>query len=314
MLNITGKRTKSTQYIVGGAVAVIILFAWISIPLMHNSSLDSSVNPGNFFKTRTVDVSSLHNDLPSENGAPGYSLSGEMLNNPATSGEEIASSLFQAGPDEETAPEAPAVASGNPAPLPGASASAEAPGFSDRKGRLSSVPSITAGNSNSMTTGGAHNKFFGSGSAASRPELAPLSDQTSKKPAAADKRNAMLAMLEKAEEKSAQAAGSFNSDASRSGSSAAFEKTAKAGSQDLSSGLEKGTAASGLALGAAAQDLKRNDPQLSKKKVNLPEPKPVKEDKGDEEMKKMIIQMLISNVLGPMFGSVLGLPAVPAAK
>lgn len=316
MMKIPGKKSKSTQYLVGGVVAVIILIIWISSPLMNNSSLDSSVDSGNFFKTKTADVSSLGNDIPSEGGAPGYSLSGEMLNNPATSGESIASSLFQSGPEDETAPAASASdltdGSGLAAPSPRASASAPAPSPDSQgsKGKLSSLPSITGGNANSVTTGGAHNKFFGAGAANARPELTPLQGQPLNKNAApADKRNALVAALQKTEDRSAQAARSPNLNESRGGSAGAFERTGKADTSDLNSGLERGAASSGLALGAAAQDLKRSDPQLNKSKVSLPEPKPVKDDKGDEEIKKMIIQMLISSVLGPMFGSVFGLPA-----
>ena len=314
MVMITGKKSKTKQYVIGGVVALVILCAWISIPLMQNSSMDSSVASGNFFKTRTADVSSLGNDIPQEGGAPGYALNGEMLNNPATSGENIASSLFQSGPDDETAlVEASADDSSRPpAPLPGMSASAGAPGpsSSGSKGKLSSMPSITAGNSNSMTAGGSHNKFFGSGAA--KADIAPAADQAFKNVTASDKRNALVAMLQKAEEKSAQAAKAPNAAAAAGGATSAFEKTARADNSSLNTDTENDAASSGLALGAAAQDLKRNDPQMNKKKVSLPEPKAVKDDKGDEEIKKMLLQMIISSVLGPMFATVFGAAVPPA--
>ncbi|MEI7483005.1 MAG: hypothetical protein WCK75_11765, partial [Elusimicrobiota bacterium] len=58
--------------------------------------------------------------------------------------------------------------------------------------------------------------------------------------------------------------------------------------------------------GAAAQDLKSNDPLLNKKKVTLPELTAVKTKDSDEEIKMMLIQMVISSVLGPMFATVFG--------
>ena len=307
MIKIMDRKSKTKQYIIGGAVAVVILCLWVSIPLMQNSSMDASVASGNFFKTRTADVNSLGNDIPQEGGAPGYALNGEMLNNPATSGENMASSLFQSGPDDETAASSATTdQEKSPAPLPGASASAGVPepSSSGPKGKLSAMPSITGSNSNTMTVGGTHDKFFGSGAAKSN--FAPASDQGLKTAAASDKRNSLVAMLQKTEEKSALAAKTPNLASAAGSATSAFEKTSKPDTSDLNSDMERNSASSGLALGAAAQDLKRNDPQLSKSKVSLPEPKPVKDDSkaADEEMKKMIMQMLISSVIGPMFSSI----------
>jgi len=307
MLKLMEKKQKPTQYIVGGAVAIVVLFAWISIPLMQNSSLDSSAGQGSFFKTRPADVSSLGNDIPSEGGAPGYALNGGMLNNPVTSGENIASTLFQSGPDEEPPAEAPAADSSAVPPDSGrasASASAEPPPPSGPKSKLGVLPSITSGNSNSMTTGGTHNKFFGSGPAGDKPtekELGALEKQAKKPQMPSEKRGATMAMLEKSEAKSSLAARSYNADESRGGATSAFGKSAGSGSSDLNTDMEQSVTGSGLALGAAAQDLKRNDPQVSSKKITLPEPEPAQADE-DAEMKKMIVQMLLSSLLGGLFG------------
>ena len=321
-LNTTGKKPKSTQYVVGGVVAVIILLCWISIPLMNNSSLDSSAGSGNPFKTKTADIGSLGSDIPSEGGAPGQAMNGEMLYNPATSGENIASSLFQSGPeDEETAaaPSAPDI-SGPAAPGSGSGASAgvSGGGASTPKGKLSAMPSITAGNGNSVTTGGKFDKPFGTGAA--KQDTGPTLDQLSKKNMpAADKRNALIAMLQKVDDKSAQGAKSNNANEARGASTGAFEKTKT--DSNLNSGLEQASAGAGLETSAAAQDLKRSDPSLSKNKSTIPEPK-VSVDKSkeaDEAMKKMIVQMLISSVIGPMFSSIFGAatattPAATGAK
>jgi hypothetical protein len=98
MMKFQPKKNKSTQYVIGGTVAVIILGIWVSIPLMSGSSLDSSISAGNPFRSKVADIGLLGSDIASEAGAPGSPLSGEMINNPATSGEDIASSLFQSGP------------------------------------------------------------------------------------------------------------------------------------------------------------------------------------------------------------------------
>jgi hypothetical protein len=306
MLQLKDRKPKFTQYALGGAVAVVILFAWISIPLMQSSSLDSSVSPSSYFKTRTADVSSLGSEIPPEGAAPGYSLNGGMLNNPVTSGENIASTLFQSGPADEPAPQdpsadSPAGAPATGAPLPGV----PGPGYaspssaSGPRAKLASMPSITGGNSNSMTAGGGtHNKFFGGG-ASKKEEFAPL-EKLDKKIPAAEKRGGIAAKLEKMEAKSALAARSFDVAQSRGGASEAFGGSAKGKSPALNTEMEESAEIAGLGMGAAAQDLKRNDPQISRKKVSMPEPKPEVADE-DQKMKEMLIQMLLSSLLGGLF-------------
>ena len=314
-LNTTGRKPRSTQYVVGGVVAVIILLGWISIPLMNNSSLDSSAGSGSLFKTSTADVGSLGSDIPSEGSAPGYSLDGQMLYNPATSGENIASSLFQSGPEDEELPSTPAAPdiSGPAAPGSGSGASAGVTASAGPSKKLSAMPSITAGNANSVTTGGKFDKPFGTGAA--KQDTGPTLDQLAKKNLpAAEKRSALIAMLEKAEDKSVMAAKSNNANDARGNATGAFEKTKT--DANLNSGLEQASAGAGLETDAAAQDLKRSDPSLSKNKSTIPEPK-VGEDKSkeaDEAMKKMIIQMLISSVIGPMFSSIFSAGAATPAK
>lgn len=302
MLRVQMKKPKSTQYIVGGVVAIIIFFAWVSLPLMSNSSLDSSVSAGNPFKSKASDIGSLMGDIPSEGGAPGSPLSGEMTDNPATSGESLISSLFQSGAgDEETAADANASA-GVSGPLPGKySASAPAPSSGALGAKLVPQASITGGNPSSMSTGGPHNKFFGSGNA--KTDIAPARDLNANIGRDAGKKNALVAMLDNAADKSRLAAKTGNMDAAKSGSASAFEKSAKADTSDLTTDLEDSSVASGLGMGQAAQDLKKNDPNLSSHKVQMPEPKVAKADDSEEEMKKMIMQMIIQATLGSVFGA-----------
>jgi len=303
MIRIQTRKPKSTQYIVGGIVAVIILIAWISLPLMSSSSLDSSVSAGNPFKSKVSDIGSLMGDIPSEGGAPGSPLSGEMTDNPATSGESLISSLFQSGyGDEETAAGASASAGVSVPGMPNKySASAPAPSLGALGAKLVPQASITGGNANSMSTGGPHNKFFGRSSA--KTDIAPAPDLNANIGRDAGKKNELVAMLGNAADKSRLAAKTGNMDAAKGGAASAFEKSAKANTSDLTTDLENSSVASGLGMGQAAQDLKKNDPSLSSHKIRLPEPKVAKADTSDEEMKKMIMQMIIQATLGQMFGA-----------
>lgn len=303
MMKFQAKKSKTTQYAVGAVVAIIILAIWISVPLMSGSSNDASVSAGNPFHSQVADISALGSDISSEYGAPGSPLSGEMINNPATSGEEIASSLFQSGSDEE----APAAAPSEDSVAAPSAASASGPGIpapssSGPGAKLSMAASLTGGNSNSMTAGGTHNKFFGGGS--NKAELAPISAPDLKKMAAADKKGGLLvAMLGSANEKSQLAAKSGSMDAAKGGASDAFGGSSKGGGADLNSEMENQVALSGLQLGETMQDLKKSDPSISKHKVTLPEPKAEKDKDASEEMKKMIIQMIIQALMKVALGA-----------
>ncbi len=299
------KKNKSTQYVIGGTVAVIILALWISIPLMSGSTMDASVSAGNPFHSKLADISLLGSDISSESGAPGSPLNGEMINNPATSGEEMASSLFQSGPDGEDSAEAKASASADvAAPAPGGpSASGGAPAPSGPRGKLSAAPSITAGNANSMSAGTKHDKFFGSGAAKS--DFTPAAPADMKKMASSDKKNSLVAMLNNTADKSQFAAKTGNMDTAKGSASSAFAGTAKSAGMDLNSGLEANAISGGLKMGQAADDLKKNDPSLSKTKITPPS-KPKDATNESEQMKQqikmMIIQMVLKMALGMVFG------------
>ena len=301
MMRFQAKRSKTTQYAIGAVVGIIIVALWISIPLMSGSSSDASVSAGNPFHSQVADISVLGSDIPSEGGAPGSPLSGEMINNPATSGEEIASSLFQSGADEEAPLAEPSADAGAaPSAAPSSAPGIPSPSGSGSGAKLSMAASLSGGNSNSMTAGGVHNKFFGGGN--QKAELAPISGADIKKMASADKPGGLVAMLGAANEKSQLAARTGSMDAAKGGASEAFGGAAKPGAADLNGKLEDQAAVSGLELGEVAADLKKSDPSISKKKVKLPEPKAEKDDKASDEMKQMIIQMIISAVLKVALG------------
>ncbi len=302
----TKKGGKSTQYVIGGTVAVIILALWVSLPLMSGSALDSNVAAGNPFRSKVADIGLLGSDIASEAGAPGSPLSGAMINNPATSGEDIASSLFQSGPLGDEPVDASASASADvPAPSGGApSASAGAPAPAGAGSKLRAAGSITAGNSNSMTAGGTHNKFFGAGSQKS--EFNPVAPADLKKPTV-DKKSSLTAMLSSSAEKSSLAAKTGKLDDAKGGASAAFGGGSTAKGVDLNDDIEDASIQSGLQMGQTAQDLKKNDPSLSKTKITPPS-KPEDATDESEEMKKeikmMIIKMVLQMVLGSVFGAV----------
>ncbi|MDP2865462.1 MAG: hypothetical protein Q8O90_04390 [Elusimicrobiota bacterium] len=309
MIKFQAKKKKSTQYVIGGTVAVIILGLWISLPLMTGSSLDSSASSANPFSSRAANLSLLGSEISAEGGAPGSPLSGAMIDNPATSGEEIASSLFQSGlvGDEAAAPASADAGAPAPGASASASASAGAPAPSGPRGKLNASASLTGGNANSMSSGGKHDKFFG-GAGSQKSELAPLAPADLKKLAGPDKKSGLVAMLSNSADKSALAAKTGDMNAAKGGASAAFANTAKAGGSDLSNDLESKAVGAGMQMGQTAQDLKKNDPSLNKTKVTPPaEPEDVTDK--DEEMKQQIKMMIIQMVLKSLLGAVFGLPA-----
>ncbi len=305
-MKVPGKQSKSKQYIIGGVVAVVILFMWISIPMMSNSSLDSSVS-GSPFKSRPADLNSLGGGIPEDGSAPGYALNGSMIDNPATSGEMIASSLFQMGPSDTETPgledsTAAGGVSGGVSSGGGAFSGGPA-GYKGGGGKLNKLGSIGGGNAGSMSVGGGkHEKFFGGGNA--KADLAPLTNQDMKGPGT-DKKNASLAMLQNSEAKSTKAAQAKMSVGARSGAASAFE-SAKGKAAGLETAMESTASGAGISGSgeSAASDLKNSDPKMNKPTFTPPKPKPEK-DKTDEneEFKKMLIQMLIQSLLGPIFSN-----------
>ncbi len=307
MSGFQAKKNKTTQYIIGAVVAVIIFGLWMTIPLMSGSSTDSSVSANNPFGSKVADISALGSDISSEGGAPGSPLSGEMINNPATSGEEMASSLFQSGAaDEELAASTSSASSIVSSPGESASPFGAPSASAGSLPKLSASPSMGGGGGGSMTSGATHSNFFGAGNKKAEFASATGLDLGKKAPAAGEKGAAMLAMLNNSVDKSkaaANAAKAGNLSGASNGASGAFtNNTAK---PDLDTGLEKDAAASGLELGQTAQDLKKSDPSLNKKNIKVPDPSTAKDVASeDAEMKKLIIQMIFQSIIGPMFSSI----------
>lgn len=303
----TNRSSKAKQYAIGGTVAVVILALWISLPLMSSSSWDSSVSAGNPFKSQVADIGLLGTDISSETGAPGSPLSGEMIYNPATAGDNIASSLFQSGlmGDDEPVDASVDASADASASAPSASAASGAPAPSGPPaGKLKAAASLSGSNSNSMTAGGKHNKFFGGGNVKSNFAKVKPSDM---KPPKVDKKKSLANLLSNTAKKSELAAKTPNMASAKDGASSAFGNAAKSGGLDLDDGAEQDTVSAGMQMGEIAQ-LKKNDPSLSKTKITPPA-KPEDATDESEEMKQQIKMMVIKMVLQMALGAVFGVAA-----
>ena len=302
------KKNNGPKYVVGGTVAVIILGIWVSLPLM-NSTSSAFVAAGNPFASKVSDIALLDSGIAAEGSAPGGALSGEMINNPATSGESMLSSLFGSGEDGELPPvdvsaEAAAAPAGDSAvPAPGGSAGGS-PMPSLGGGKLAPVASIGGGGGGSMTAGGStHGKFFGSG--ADKAAFTPVSAGDARKVMnESPGRTAATALLSNAEKQSKLALRTGSMDAASGGASSPFSGGSKAGTTaDLGGKSEETSSVAGLELGQSAANLKKNDPNLRKNEIKIPPPKEVKEPKDrEEELKKMLLQMFVGALTKSIFG------------
>jgi len=308
MLNLQGKKNKTAQYAIGGVVGFIILVLLFSVPLMDRSSWNTAVPEGNPFSSKSVDLSSLSDGMSYESGAPGAPLSGELTYNPATSGDDIGSSLYNSGFDgisdgeiEEGEGESRAVAvsAGSSSKYSG---SANAP--SPRKvsiGKLNKVASIGSGGGSSGTRG-KKQKFFGGGN-----DRAKFSENYNA-PIGKIKKDSKLLSSANNSRKHSKKAEAINlkgkEEAGRSGIAAAFSNLVKADDSQITTGLEEAAAASGIAEGEIGGDLKKNDPGLNKSKYTPPAPgKPSSGDNSDEKYKQMLISLVMRGTLSPMFGA-----------
>ncbi len=300
---VTAKKPKKTQYIVGSVVAFLILFMWVSLPLMNKTGSSSSPIYGGSFSKKSADLSLLADGAGAD--APGAPLSGELIDNPATALDMAASSLFSSGDSSETVQDESAAGAANSTadgnvPVPDAN-----PGSnygSVPKGKLSVLPSLTAGNSNTNTVGGTHNKFFGQENAKADFKPSDLSDIKPK----SEKGQALLASLKNAQEQSVKAANSPNLNDARNSASQAFGASVKADDSKLVTEAEQKFAEAGTQLGKVDTSMKKNDPSLTKKEIKLPEPKEMEVDNSDEEMKKMLMQMIIQATVGAVFSGIGG--------
>jgi hypothetical protein len=252
----------------------------------------------------------LGSDISSEGSAPGGALSGEMIDNPATSGDATLSSLFQSGTEAEAAPAEASADAAVPAAPYGADASASSPGAapgggsSRPMGKLAATGSLGGSSGGSMTAGSTHGQFFGSGN--KKAEIAPVSmDDAKKSIPSSDRKGVVTAMLNTAVSQGKLAARTGNMDAAHGGAASAFTGGGKAATtSDLAAGDDEKSSVSGIELGQAAGNLKKNDPNLNKSKITMPKVTAAAEVKDpDQEFKQALIKMILGAALGAVFGS-----------
>jgi len=301
----TNHKKKKAQYIVSGIIALIILILWITIPLSDKSKWDVAVSNPYGMSKKSADLSLLDS---SGVDAPGFPLTGALIDNPATKMDLEASSLFKMPENEEiyeeksenNSNENNAGYSSDLLPNP---PNINSPNAGDYvKGKLNKLPSIAGGNSQTMTFGGVHNKFFGQETA--KADLVPLNSKISDEIKSA-KKNTALEALQHVERQSTKALEAKNNDESRGAATSAFEKSQKSDALSLNSKEEKEAYQSGLELSKVDSDLKKNDPAISHKKIALPQPKKDEDEsqKMEEEIKKMLLQMIIQATVGQVFGT-----------
>jgi len=298
-------KKKKVQYIVGGVIAFILLVLWITAPLSNKSGWDVAVSNPYGMSKKSADLALLDS---AGADAPGLPLTGALIDNPATKLDLEASSLFRMPESEITYEEnrdkldgengnstgsADALSS-PPSPNPG--------GAGYVKGKLNKLPSLTGGNSGTMTVGTVHNKFFGQEAAKS--ELVPLDSKIND--IKSNKKNFALEALKHADLESKKALEAKNSDESRGAATSAFEKSQKVDSYYLNSKEENDSYQSGIELSKVESDFKRNDPAISNKKIALPKPTKDEDEskKMEEEIKKMLLQMIIQATVGQVFGAI----------
>jgi hypothetical protein len=306
ILNAHDKK-KKTQYIIASIIAILILCLWVTLPVL-DSGMGKGGSSSYGMQKKSADLALLDS---AGVDAPGQPLNGSMIDNPATSLDLTASSLFKMpGQDGEAASDIASSESSSVdsdsekidsdvsapnVPVPSADK-----GFT--KGKLSRLPSLSSGGGSSLTVGGNHSKFFGQENV--KADLVPLN--TNSNDIKSTKNNVALSALKHAEQGSFMAANAKNADAAKSSATSAFEKTKKTDESFLNSKEEKEYSKSGVEFSNAVSDLKKSDPSLSKKKIALPQPvKDEDESKQmEEQIKQMLLQMIIQATVGQVFGAI----------
>lgn len=296
---------KKITYIVSGTAAFIIFLIWVTIPLTHKSSWDTSVSNPYGMSKKTADLALLDSGGIDAPGAP---LTGALIDNPATNLDLEASSLFkmpeteikyEEEPKNENQEKKDFTTSTDMNVMPPQTN----PVYAQQQvssGKLAKLPSLGGSSGGTMTVGTVHDKFFGSQKAEAN--LVPLSSKSDD--IKSTKGNLAISALKAVEKKSLAAMEAKSLEQSKGTGTSAFEKTAKVDEYILNSKEEKEVAQSGLSLAKAEADLKRSDPNLNKKKITLPQPKKDEDEskKMEEQIKMMLLQMILQATIGQVFG------------
>lgn len=309
------KKNKAVQYAIGGVVSVVVLVLWITSPIMGNVFSSASVAAGNPFSSRVTDVSALSSDGSFKSSAE--KMVEEMGSH--DSGDGILSTLFQSGFDEENKEYADSGAGSSAASTDsGSDSSTSAPNIptpnagtvsESTRAKLSALSSslgAKGGGGSSASSGGNHNKFFGSGNNKAEIRAIDMSD-VKKQVASTGNEKRGMGSLKKATTQGNLALNTSDLAQASGGVSSAFDGgTKKASSSMLSGKEEKESEVAQLGVGQAITDLKSNDPKLNSNKVTPKVTKPKDVTDEDAEIKKMLLQMLFSNVIGPVLSGAVG--------
>lgn len=297
------EKKRKMVYIIAGAIAVVIFFIWISLPLMQKSRWDFSVAKPYDMSKKSADLALLDSGGID---APGSPLTGALIDNPATSLDLEASSLFKM-PDneikyEEEKKDEKTTSSSVDASVSAPSVSHPQAAAPSSGGKLNKLPSLGGSSGGTMTVGSTYDKFFGSQKADA--SLVPLNGKSND--IKTTKGNLALAALKVAEKNSLLAEHAKSAEQSKGAATNAFEKGTKVDEYMLNSKEEKDVAESGLALAKAETDFKKSDPNLSKKKITLPQPSKDEDEskKMEEQIKMMLLQMILQATVGQVFGAI----------
>ncbi|MGC8866751.1 MAG: hypothetical protein ACP5PA_00885 [Elusimicrobiales bacterium] len=299
------EKKKKSVYIIAGVLAVVFFFFWVSLPLMQRSNWDSSVTNPYGMSKKTADLALLDSGGID---APGSPLTGALIDNPASRLELEASSLFKMPESDIKYEEANITSSNLTSSSADSNVSAPAVSYPSQPQvgvpKLNKLPSIAGSNAGTMTVGTVHNKFFGSEKAEAN--LVPLSLKSDDIKSSKKKLNLALAALKSAEQKSLEAQQVKTAEQSKGAAISAFDKTVRVDEGMLSSKEEKKSAESGLAFAKAETDFKKNDPSITKKKITLPKPEKDEDEskKMEEQIKMMLLKMIIQATLGSIFGAI----------
>jgi len=299
------RKNKVMQYVIAGIVSVMILCCWIFSPLFNGAALSSTMNAGNPFVSKVVDIASLGDGYSdSQKNAPS--------DNPDSSERSLAS-LFGSGQEEEaditeeadsaakTSVDSPEKAGKNKVnvPSPEASAPTKLPGKLNNSG------------SGLQISGGAgvgsspHSGLFGTNNVKAEVKK---SEALGDVKASTNGKASVLTALNAAADKGALALGSKSPDAAKANATSAF--SGKKVDNSLISGKEEATrsdAAVTFEKETASADpskLKTSDPKLNKHEVKLPDPDDTEEDEEGEwqQFLMQILQSLISSGMTSMLG------------
>ncbi len=320
--NLLGKRkaNKPVQYAVGGVVSLIVLVLWITSPSRGSSFSAAAIAAGNPFSSRVSDVSALSSAGDDTFKSETQRMAEEMGSHDG--GNNLLGSLFQTGFEEEKmefldgGAEAAAAPSADDEPSSSGDYSAPSvshptsasSGVSDgTRAKLSALnSSFGGGGGSSNTSGGGHNKFFGSGNVKATVNKINVERAQSKVPAASNAAKQGLTSLKTANRYATDAVRSNNLTNAAVGNSLAFDGgTKKATTDFLDKGVESAAGEATLGFGQAITDLKSNDPKMNSTKITPPS-KPKDASKDDDDLKKTLLKMLFSDVLGPVLQTAVG--------